>query len=187
MTDPCKSAPDARIVAWIIEGRPECVSELMTRYGGALSGLLRKTLGEDSDLDDICQETWLRVIRYAHRYDPTYAFATWLFRIAWNLAQNRLRQRVASARQPGEPEGTKAELDHEPTPEVNLLMEERNHSLRACVRTLPDPLKESIMLRYFEDLSEREMAERMQVPKGTVKSRLHAAHRRLAMLLGEPS
>ena len=187
MTDPCKSAPDARIVAWIIEGRADCVSELMVRYGGALRGLLRKSLGEDSDLEDICQETWLRVIRYAHRYDPTYAFATWLFRIAWNLAQNRLRQRIDSARQACEQGDMRAEPDAEPTAEVHLLVAERNHSLLECVLSLPAHLKESIMLRYFEDLSEREMADRLQVPKGTVKSRLHAAHRRLAMLLGEPS
>ena len=187
MTDPQNSAPDARIVAWIIEGRSECVGELMTRYGGALHELLRKILGDDPDLDDICQETWLRVIRHAHRYDPTYAFATWLFRIAWNLAQNRLKQRVGSALQHNEHRELEAEPGMRPTAEVNLLLAERDHSLRECILSLPTHLKESIMLRYFEDLSERDMADRLKVPKGTVKSRLHTAHRRLALLLGEPS
>lgn len=187
MTDQCNSAPDARIVAWIIEGRSECVSELMARYSGALRGLLLKILGEDADLDDICQETWLRVIRYAHRYDPSYAFATWLFRIAWNLAQNRLKQRFGSARQILGQEPMKAEPEIEPAADIKFLSAELNNSLRECILSLPAHLKETIMLRYFEDLSEREMADRLSVPKGTVKSRLHTAHRRLATLLGEPS
>lgn len=187
MTDQLQAAPDARIVAWIIEGRSDCVGELMARYNNALQGLLRKTLGEDSDLEDICQETWLRVIRFAHRYDPTYAFATWLFRIAWNLAQNRLRQRAGSARQALETEDRKVEPEMAPTAEIDLLLAERDHSLRKCILALPGHLKESIMLRYFEDLSERDMADRLRVPKGTVKSRLHTAHHRLALLIGELS
>jgi RNA polymerase sigma-70 factor, ECF subfamily len=184
MTNQCDPVSDARIVAWIIEGRSECIGELMMRYGGALRRLLQRILGEDTDLDDICQETWLKVIRYAHRYDPTYAFATWLFRIAWNLAQDRLKQRFGNRWQICEQEVMETAPGIEPTAEMNLLLAERNHSLRECILTLPAHLRETILLRYFEDLSEREMADRFEVPKGTVKSRLHTAHRRLAAILG---
>ena len=169
----------------MIEGRPECVSELMTRYGGALRALLRRSTNGAADWEDLCQETWLRVVRYAHRYDPTFAFATWLFRIAWNIAQDHARvQHRRGHHYAPTLEGPNEPIDGSLLPEDQYLTNERSTNVLSCVHRLPPNLAEAILLRYFEDLSEKDMAERLGVPKGTVKSRLHSAHRRLADLIG---
>jgi RNA polymerase sigma-70 factor, ECF subfamily len=185
MTEDLASATDARLVAWIIDGRTDCVRELIGRYGRALRAVLRRTLGEDPDLEDLCQESWMRVIRHAHTYDPTYAFSTWIFRIAWNLAQDRLRRRSRGGSLAADPEAMDGHADPTPAADDQFLARERDQALRDSIAALPDHLRETLMLRYFEDLSEREVAERLEVPTGTVKSRLHTAHRRLALLLGD--
>lgn len=186
MNDDLSTATDARLVAWIIDGRTDGVRELMGRYGRALRAVLRRTLGEDPDLEDLCQESWLRVIRHAQTYDPTYAFSTWIFRIAWNLAQDRLRKRSRGGGQPADLHAMDGHVDPAPAVDDQILARERDHALRSHIAALPDHLRETLMLRYFEDLSEREVADRLNVPTGTVKSRLHAAHHRLALLLGDP-
>jgi len=185
MTNDFSSVPDARLVAWIIDGRPECMGELIARYGPALQATLRRTLGQDTDIEDVVQDTWVRVIRYGHRYDPTFAFSTWLFRVAWNLAQDRLKQRARLSHQAASTYTHDSQPGSEKSPEAQCLGHERACSVQVGIDALPAHLKEAILLRYFEDLSEREMAERLDIPAGTVKSRLHGAHRRLAALLGE--
>ena len=169
-------ASDALLVAWLIEGDEDSLAELMTRYGAALCGMLRRIT---QDWEDVGQETWMQVVRHAARYDPTYAFSTWLFRIAWNLALSRRRKLLAWASPEALPE-TAADDCH---PEAHAIAKERRVAVREGIQELPPRLAEAVLLRHFEDLTEREMAHRLGIPAGTVKSRLHHAHRRLAELL----
>jgi RNA polymerase sigma factor (sigma-70 family) len=172
---------DASLVAWMIDGREGCVGELMARYHRAVGSLLRRLTGDSPDWEDLSQETWLRVVRHGARYDPDYAFATWLFRIAWNLAKDHQHARRLDAPSP-DPE---LHRDSAPGPEADAIASGERSRLAWGFRALPPALGELLALRYFEELTERELAARLQIPQGTVKSRLHAAHRRLADLLGE--
>ena len=173
-------ATDAELVAWMVDGREGCVLELVTRYGHALGVLLRRLTGNSPDWEDLAQETWIRVVRHAGRYNPDYAFATWLFRIAWNLAMDLRKAR----RHDQLPEGDEVHADPDPHPEAVAMAEAQRERLWEGMRALPAGLGELLALRYFEELTERELAERLEIPTGTVKSRLHKAHRQLAVLLG---
>lgn len=154
----------------------------MARYGQAVAALLRRITDHSPDWEDLAQETWIRVVRHAGGYNPDFAFATWLFRIAWNQAKDHRSARRHEALPPGAEEHP----DPAPHPEALAMASADRARVAEGLRALPPKLAELLALRYFEELTERELAERLEIPKGTVKSRLHAAHRQLALLLGEP-
>ena len=168
---------DAFLMGSIANGDSDAVRPLIERYQRPLFALLRRALAGSADVDDVAQETWIRVVRSARRYDPEQRFTGWLFTIAWNLVRDRWAKAQAFA---------DAELESMPSgrtsAEDEVITRDRARRLRDLVATLPDRLAETVFLRYFEDLSEREVAARLGVPVGTVKSRIHNA---LNLLRGE--
>ena len=171
---------DAHLIGLIVNGDAEAVRELIERYRRPLGAVLQRALGSSPDLDDVFQETWIRVVRSAHRYDPTQRFSAWLFAIAWNLIRDRWARRV---------EHDEVDLATMPSPadspEDAAVDADRARRLRELVERLPERLAQAILLRYFEELSEKEVAERLGVPVGTVKSRLHNGLRKLADAIQE--
>lgn len=129
------------------------------------------TLGDPDEAEDVAQEVFIRATRYLHRFDEARPLRPWLLRIASNLARNRLRSigRYWQALR-------RAGREAEPQPEFDL---DAARLLWRAVRRLGSDDQQCIYLRYFLEMSEREMAETLQVAPGTVKSRLHRALRRL--------
>ena len=171
---------DERLMARLAEGDESALGPLLDRWRGPLYGFLARRVG-DSDADDLFQETWLRVVRYRDRFDPQRRFSTWLFQIANNLCRDRgrrleVRDRYRRDRQAdaaGDPTRTR------PPPLDQTL------DIRRRVAELPDKLREVLVLRYFRELPEKEIARIVGIPPGTVKSRLHAAVK--ALRAQEPS
>jgi len=156
---------DAHLVGRIVNGDTDAVRPLLERYRRPLAAMLHRALGSDGD--DVFQETWMRVVRSAHRYDPEQRFSAWLFAIAWNLVKDRWSRRVPT-------EAVDLSLpSRESTPEEQAVTRDRAAHVRDVVSRLPQRLAQAILLRYFEELSEREVAERLGIPIGTVKSRIH--------------
>ncbi|HVH06749.1 MAG TPA: sigma-70 family RNA polymerase sigma factor [Myxococcota bacterium] len=160
---------DEELMVQVQAGNESALGTLVERWRSPLFGFLQRRTGP-ADADDLFQETWLRVVRARRRFDPRRRFSTWLFQIANNLCRDRfrrsavaLRGRVAYAELPAAPASG---------PDVRLDLERR-------LAALPDRLREVLVLRYFRDLGEREIAELLEIPAGTVKSRLHAAVRAL--------
>lgn len=174
MTDLTR-ASDAYLAGCIVNGDADALRPLIERYQAALRALLSRALGASPDVDDLAQETWMRVVRSAHRYDPEQRFSAWLFAIAWNLVRDRW------ARTPRTVDD--AELEELPSTHASAedaaVASDEARRVRKLVEELPERLSEAIFLRYFEELSEKEMAERLGVPLGTVKSRIHNGLRRL--------
>jgi RNA polymerase sigma-70 factor (ECF subfamily) len=166
---------DAYLAGLIANGDADAVRPLVARYQKPLAALLHRVLGASPEADDVFQETWIRVVRSAHRFDPTQRFSGWLFAIAWNLMKDRWARPV---------EHTQVDLSAVPSaeisPEVRALAGERAERLRGLVAKLPERLSQAILLRYFEELTEKEVAARLGVPLGTVKSRLHHGLKKLA-------
>jgi len=115
------------------------------------------------------------VVRSAKRYDPSRRFSTWLFQIALNLCRDWLRRR------PPEPMDATAFLAAEPAPDGPAVTEARIDAAR-LLAALPEAQRSVVLLRWVHDLSEDEVAEILDCPRGTVKSRLHHAMARLAAL-----
>jgi RNA polymerase sigma-70 factor (ECF subfamily) len=152
-------------------GEAQAFETLFERYGPRLFAFLARRCGDATTAEDLLQETWLRVVRARERFDPRRRFSTWLFQIANNLCRDRARRREVESR--GH-QRVREEIDSEPgrgpAPHLELRLE-----LQRRISELPDRLSEVLVLRYYHDLSEREIAQIAGVPPGTVKSRLHKA------------
>jgi RNA polymerase sigma-70 factor (ECF subfamily) len=162
---------DEALVARVREGDELALRELLRRYERPLASFLqRQTAGRD--VEDLYQETWLRVVRHADRFDPARRFSTWLFQIAVNLCRDWHRRPPPEPRPAGD-EPAVAALEH---------TEAALDAARLLAR-LPEAQREVVVLRYYHDLSEDDVATVLDIPKGTVKSRLHQAIARLADLV----
>ncbi|MGH7895153.1 MAG: RNA polymerase sigma factor [Candidatus Binatia bacterium] len=152
-------------MAAVATGDPRALEALCRRYERPLHQFLWRHLG-GRDVEDLHQETWLRVVRSAGRFDRRRRFSTWLFQIATNLCRDWHR------RPPAEPSDP-ATLDA-PTPDT---AERQGAALDAArlLAALPEPQRAAVLLRYYHDLPEEEVAEILGCPRGTVKSRLHNA------------
>ena len=176
----------------VAAGDGRALQELCHRYERPLYQFLFRHTG-GRDVDDLYQDTWLRVVRAAGRFDARRRFSTWLFQIAINLARDWRR------RPPPEPvesaalerASEAATLDGRPSgrgPHGSELAggaaaaTEAAIDARRLLAALPEAQRSVVILRYYHDLGEDEMAAVLGCPRGTVKSRLHHAMRRLVEL-----
>lgn len=159
--------------------RQRCLGELARRYERALLGLAAGLLRGRADLaSDAVQETWLRVIRFGQQFAGRSSFKTWLYRIAVNRCAELRRELEAAATDavvPGALETRDA---------VSLDREEQRERVRRAVERLGPEQRLVVVLCYHEGLSRAEVAEILEIPVGTVKSRLHAALAELRAMLG---
>lgn len=151
--------------------------ELSGRWERPLYRFLARQVGGEAE--DLMQETWLRVVRAAPRFDARRRFSTWLFQIALNLCRDHGRRRVPAALDPGE---IAAAVEDSGSPMRPARLDAALDA-RRLLETLPEAQREVVLLRLVEDLSERETAEVLGCPPGTVKSRLHHALARLSRLV----
>ncbi len=132
------------------------------------------------DAEDIAQETFVRAYQSISRFDETRPLFPWLYRIARNLCLNRIK-RVTKR------EAELPEFDYLPDaaagPEESAIAAEERQLVRRAVGRLPDQHRQIIELSHFQECSYREMADILDVPMGTVMSRLYNARRKLRELL----
>ncbi len=158
-------------MAAVRRGDEEALGILLDRYRSRLFGFLIRRIGDPSAAEDLFQETWLRVVRARERFDPARRFSTWLFHIANNLCRDRARRRAVAGRYA---ESMLEQTRNDPGRRSAPPLDERLDMQRRLA-ALPDHLREVLLLRYYHQLGEREIAEAVGVPPGTVKSRLHSA------------
>jgi RNA polymerase sigma-70 factor, ECF subfamily len=165
-------ATDEELLGQVGQGDEAALRELLRRYERPLSHFIyRFTSGRD--VEDIYQETWLRVVRHAARFERDRRFSTWLFQIALNLCRDWRRHAPLPPAERSEDVAAPAQLAH---------VEAGVDATRLLAR-LPPEQREVLILRYYHDLPEEEVARIAGCPKGTVKSRMHNALARLAALV----
>ncbi len=163
----------------------ELVRRHMRRAYFASLGLV----GSHDDALDLSQEAFARALRASAKLDPDLPFYPWLYRILRRLCLNHLRDgrsRRAKLAQAGtwlQDEARERAAASDPSRAVQR--EELRRSLAAAIETLPPIQREVLVLREFEELRYREIAELLEIPEGTVMSRLYAARQGLAAALGE--
>jgi RNA polymerase sigma-70 factor (ECF subfamily) len=175
-------------------GDREAFEELVHRYETELYHYLRHYLGDAELAEDAFQATFLQVHLKCDRFEPGRRVRPWLFTVATNQAidaqrRNR-RHRMISLDRRREPRGDEtagALVDlvdgGELGPFDRLESTEQAEELRRAVDRLPDSLRKVLLLVYYQSLKYREAAEILDIPVGTVKSRLHAAIRKLNQVL----
>ncbi|MDX1944757.1 MAG: RNA polymerase sigma factor [Pirellulaceae bacterium] len=166
-------------------GNRDLFTQLVRRYERELFSYLRRYLGDAEMAEDAFQAAFLQVHLKCEHFESGRAFRPWLYTIATNQAidaQRRSRRhRMVSldraASNDGEEVGKLLDLlvSPEPTPTAEISKTERKQWIVQALSELPQPLREVLHLLYFQHLKYREAAEALNVPVGTVKSRMHAA------------
>ena len=177
--------PDEQLLADYRLGDKTSFSELVGRYQRELYHFLVRFLGNRAAAEDVFQETFLQVHQSAEQFDPQRRFRPWLFTIAANKARDLIR---SQARRPANPlQASISPNDDESGEFIDLMQsasalpsepmerEELQHQVQHTVQGMPEHLREILLLSYFHQFPYKQISEILDIPLGTVKSRLHAA------------
>jgi len=166
---------DEILLRRFVEGRKAALGKLARRYEGPLLGLATGLLSGREDLaQDAVQETWVRVIRFAHTFNGDAGLKTWLYRIAINQCRDLAALAARRESQGADSDDRKADGGAN-RPDDSAIAAERDGQIRHAVAGLDDAKREILLLCYHDGLTHAEAAEALEIPIGTLKSRLHAA------------
>jgi len=176
---------DGELARRAATGDQAAASRLIERYQAHVRNFLRKLTGRDDLADDLAQDTFVRMLRYADRYDPKYPMRTWLLTIARRLTINHARRRKR--------ETLADQWDHRASnhdgPDAGVAHRDELAALRKrlgeAMQGLTDAQKQAVLLFHQQGLSVQEVAEVMEVPAGTVKRHLHRGRAAMRKNLGE--
>lgn len=177
------------LMEYRVTNSPAVFETLVKRYERELYNYLRRFLGNQVLAEDAFQATFLQVHLKCHLFDADRKVRPWLYTVATNQAidiqrRNR-RHRLVSLDRPnrGQQDDLGSLIDvlnsRESDPGDGMEMSERREWIRGAVAALPEQLRSAVKLVYFRGMKYREAADELDVPVGTVKSRLHSAVKRL--------
>ncbi len=148
-------------------------------------------VGNREDARDLAQEVFVRAFRSLHCYDDSRPFSSWIFKITSNLCIDYYRKKrlsTVSIHDTFEDDDRRPRfelVDEQPLPDEAFAGKSRGQHLETLLRSLPTRYRVVVLLRHKADLSYEEIAEELGIPLGTVKARLHRAHRLLRTKLLE--
>lgn len=186
---------DAALVRRAQAGEKRAFELLVSKYQRRILRLLGRILYNQSDVEDIAQETFLKAYRALPKFRNESAFYTWLYRIAVNTARNHISSKHNQVfvsdqieSQDGETFSLLDNLTDGETPETHMHNREILEALQEALDELPEQLRQAIVLRELEGLTYEEIATAMDCPVGTVRSRIFRAREaiseRLKSLMG---
>ena len=187
---PLKKLTDAELLDKFGAGDEAAFRELVTRYKNSLYTFLSNFLNSRELVEDVFQETFIQLFTSRESFDPTRPLRPWLFTIAANKAKDALRKQHRTAALPIGSLVDSEEMSfgdalnvltsYETTPYEKIEENETATRVRHIIETMPENLREILILAYFNKFSYKQMSQILSIPIGTVKSRLHAAVGRFA-------
>ncbi len=184
-----KALQDYGLVQKALSGDEKAFARLLSRYKDTIYFMLLKMLNNRSDAEDLTLEAFGKAFKNLHQYSPTYAFSTWLFKIASNNCIDFLRKKkgiiisLESDSEKGEISETLRLKSKELDPEEKLIRKQKAILLHKVVRRLKPHYQSLVELRYFNELSYEEIAKELNLPLGTVKAQLFRARQMLFKLI----
>lgn len=164
---------------------------LLQKYERAVFSICLRMVRNRDEASDLSQESFIKVFNSLDRYNPEFAFSSWLFKITSNLCIDYLRKRRITTFAMDDPiDGEKGEIQRQyvapdPTPEETFIRGEKVRRLEDAIAALPEHYRIMLVLRHQEDLSYEEIADTLAIPLGTVKARIHRAREMLKGLLDD--
>lgn len=179
---------DLELMLRVRRGDEESFGELLRRYRAPLVGFFSRMVRDRALAEDLAQEVFLRVYKSRHRYEPNARFATWLYRIATNLALNAIRDRRGEVGPTGNEEReeeTQAErvIDPRPSAERQLMQSDRERLIRQAVEALPETQRLAVILHKYQEVEYRQISKVLSVSESAVKSLLYRAYETLRFRL----
>ncbi|WP_377891986.1 RNA polymerase sigma factor SigW [Alkalihalobacillus sp. R86527] len=180
-----------RIILQVRKGDHNAFGELVELYKDRVFALTFRMLGNRQEAEDVAQEAFIRAYTNIDRYQIDRKFSTWLYRIATNLAIDRMRKKKPDYYLDAEVSGTDgltmysqvAATDQLPDDEVVSL--EAQEGIHQAILSLPSKYRSAITLKYIQELSLKEISEILDLPVGTVKTRIHRGREALRKKLRE--
>lgn len=177
-----ESVSDTELIQRVQAGQRAAFDVLVRRYQQKVFNLVLRYVREPMEAEDVTQEAMIKAYRALPGFRGDSAFYTWLYRIAINTAKNRLSaaSRKMFERLPVDEDGDStafvdSRLSDDATPERVLLSEEIQDTVNQAMQELPDELRQAIVMRELDGLSYEEIAQAMECPVGTVRSRIFRA------------
>jgi len=177
---------------WILQaknGSDEAFTYIVETYQTPVYNLCYRMLGHAESAEDAAQETFLRAYQHLHRYDTNRSFATWLLSIAAHYCIDRMRKRKLPVFSVDEDEEFTFQIPdaQAPHPETETVQGEQREQIHGMIGSLDSTDRAAIVMRYWYDFSEKEIAEALNLTVSAVKSRLHRARKQLGKLWQESS
>lgn len=166
------------LVAYARHGDKRAFGELVSRYQSKVRNIVYRICGDPELAQDVAQDTFIRAWQKLRQYDTQRPFQNWLYRIATNIAIDRLRQ----AKPTENIEGLSLQ-SKDSNPEEILEIKQKAEMIRLAVLNLPPASRTVLVLREYEDLTYQEISDTLQIPVGTVMSRLNFARNHLRQSL----
>ena len=184
-----KKLTDQEIVVLARQGREAAYRELIGRYQRPVFSLIYRLVRDREKSEDLAQDTFIKVLNALDRYDPSYKFSSWIFKIAHNTSLDHLRKKEPiTLSLEGSPHAETASeqeasviqaLSTEETPEDYAASRELGATLEVAIGKLRPEYRTAIILCHVEGRPYEEIAETMGVPLGTVKTYIHRARNAL--------
>ncbi len=182
---------DTELMLDLKRGNVNAFNELVLRHQQPLINFFYRLTWDRQASEDSAQEVFLRIFRHAHDYEPRAKFTTFMYRIARNLWIDRLRSagaapKTVSLDQSAEDDDRKMSASlagDEPSAQENLENREMIEALKKAIERLPEEQRMVIVLAEHQGMRYQEVAEVLDIPVGTVKSRMHAAVAKLRELM----
>ncbi len=188
--------PDEELFELYQEGDEGAFSLIVERYEPLIKGFLYKRLKDEERVQDLTQDTFLRVHRARDRYDSARKFSTWIYTIASNLLKNEYRNRsrrretaFSELRKDSQQQVNSRPIEFEsegPNPEQNAYRGELRAAISETIEQMDEHHRVPFVMREVEDRTYEEIAEAIGVPVGTVKSRLFRARTAFQTLFPVP-
>lgn len=177
---------DEQLLVGYASGDQRAFGELIRRYQQELFAFLARFVSDSAAADDLFQETFIQVHRNANTFDPNRKFRPWLFTIAANKARDYLRSSSRRSAQSLDQAVGRSGDDEAPAfidmmdsgmapPPRELAQAEDVAAVQRVLADMPPHYREVLVMSYFHQFAYKEMADMLEIPLGTVKSRLHAA------------
>lgn len=180
---------DQEVIARALEGREAAYRELIGRYERPVFSLIYRLVRDRERAEDLAQDTFIKVLNHLERYDPTYKFSSWIFKIAHNTALDHLRRKnpvtlsldgSPHARTAAEVEATTlTPASGDENPEEYTASKELGAEIERAIGLLRPEYRTAIVLCHVEGRPYEEIAQIMDVPLGTVKTFIHRARKEL--------
>jgi RNA polymerase sigma factor (sigma-70 family) len=176
---------DRELIARARKGDEAAYRALLTKYEHAVFNICLRMVRNREEAQDLAQDAFTKVFSMLERYNPTYAFSSWLFKITSNLCIDSIRKRRVDTLPMDEPvHGEQGEYERQyesPSDDPSQVFDKREkmRMLSEAVDALPEHYRIMIVLRHQEDLSYEEIAQTLDLPLGTVKARIHRAREML--------
>jgi RNA polymerase sigma-70 factor, ECF subfamily len=174
----------------IKKGDQNAYAEIVEIYKNKVYQLCYRMLGNRHEAEDVAQEAFIRAYVNIHTYNPNMKFSSWLYRIATNLSIDRIRKKKPDFYLDAEVSGTDGLTMYsqlaatEASPEDVLESLELQETVQKAILKLPEKYRSVIVLKYIEELSLQEISEILDLPVGTVKTRIHRGREALRKQLG---